>query len=670
MIKQLLSGNEAIAQGAWEAGVAVGTGYPGTPSTETLENLVKKDGVYCEWSPNEKVALEVAIGAAMGGVRTLATMKHVGVNVAADALMSVANTGVNAGLVLLAADDPSCYSSQNEQDSRNYAAFARIPCLDPSDSQEAYDFARRAFEISERFDTPVMLHETMRIAHTKAMADVAGERADVAPRAYETNIGKYVMMPANAVRRTEATNQREDALVDFAEKSDLNRVEMRDAHVGVIVAGALYNHVREALPEASTLKLGLTWPLPPQKIADFAAAVDKLYVVEEACTYFETRVRAMGVDVAEPPAGRLPRSGEVMPAHIRAAFGMAEPAHLDAATDLPPRPPAFCAGCPHRLVYCELRRMKAIVTGDIGCYTLGAVAPLSSVDSVIDMGASLSMAHGMELAGAPERSGRPVVGVIGDSTFAHSGITSLLGTVYNGGTGTLCILDNRTTAMTGTQGNPVNGVRLAEQMAGVSRRPGPQGGAPRPQGRHVSHRPPLGCDLQVAVPPDRPHAPPGADHQRLPRLRDLHQDRLPRARQGRGRPRRDRHQPVHRLRPVRAVLPVRLHQEGGLAMAHATASEAASTVTTSGAAANVEGTKTILPATSWRCAPPRRASTSRSPRSTACRSAAARSRPSSAWARRSTPWSATRVVPTSWWPSRPWRPCVPSSTWPRAAACS
>ena len=475
MTKQLLSGNEAIAQGAWEAGVAVGTGYPGTPSTETLENLVKKDGVYCEWSPNEKVALEVAIGAAMGGVRTLATMKHVGVNVAADALMSVANTGVNAGLVLLAADDPSCYSSQNEQDSRNYAAFARIPCLDPSDSQEAYDFARRAFEISERFDTPVMLHETMRIAHTKAMADVAGEREDVAPRAYETNIGKYVMMPANAVRRTEATNQREDALVDFAEKSDLNRVEMRDPQVGVIVAGALYNHVREALPEASTLKLGLTWPLPPAKIADFAAAVDKLYVVEEACTYFETRVRAMGVAVSEPPAGRLPRSGEVMPAHIRAAFGLAEPAHLDAATDLPPRPPAFCAGCPHRLVYCELRRMKAIVTGDIGCYTLGAVAPLSSVDSVIDMGASLSMAHGMELAGAPERSGRPVVGVIGDSTFAHSGITSLLGTVYNGGTGTLCILDNRTTAMTGTQGNPVNGVRLAEQMAGVSPLDAPAG---------------------------------------------------------------------------------------------------------------------------------------------------------------------------------------------------
>ncbi|MBP3885201.1 MAG: 4Fe-4S binding protein [Olsenella sp.] len=475
MTKQLLSGNEAIAQGAWEAGVAVGAGYPGTPSTETLENLVKKEGVYCEWAPNEKVALEVGIGSAMGGVRTLVTMKHVGVNVAADPFMSVANTGVNAGLVILAADDPSCYSSQNEQDSRNYAAFARIPCLDPSDSQEAYEFARRAFQISEDFDAPVMLHETMRIAHTKAMAEVAGQREDRAPLDYATQIPKYVMMPAMAVGRTVATNEREDRLIAFAEETDLNRVEMRDTKVGVIVAGALYTHVREALPDASTLKLGLTWPLPPQKLADFAASVDKVYVVEEACTYFETRVRALGIDVATPPAGRLPRSGEVMPADIRAAFGLAAPAHLEAATDLPPRPPAFCAGCPHRLVYCELRRLKAIVTGDIGCYTLGAVAPYRAVDSVIDMGASLSMAHGMELAGATERTGRPVVGVIGDSTFAHSGITSLLGTVYNGGTGTLCILDNRTTAMTGTQGNPVNGVKLVEQMAGKSPLDAPSG---------------------------------------------------------------------------------------------------------------------------------------------------------------------------------------------------
>ena len=468
MSKQLLSGNEAIAQGAWEAGVAVGAAYPGTPSTETLENLVKKPDVYCEWAPNEKVALEVGLGASLGGARTLVTMKHVGVNVAADPFMSAANTGINAGLVLLAADDPSCYSSQNEQDSRHYAAFGRIPCLDPADSQEAYEFAQAAFSISEKCDTLVMLHETMRIAHTRTMVDVAGTREAKELLPYESQPEKYVMMPANAVRRTLVANEREDALVAWAETSELNRVEMRDTSVGVICAGALYTHVREALPEASVLKLGISWPLPPAKIREFAANVDKLYVVEEACTYFETRVRALGVNVAEPPAGRLPRSGEVTPAHIRAAFAVGEPEHLAPAEGLPPRPPAFCAGCPHRLVYCELRRIKAIVTGDIGCYTLGAVAPYRSVDSVIDMGASLSMAHGMELAGASERTGRPVVGVIGDSTFAHSGITSLLGTVYNGGKGTLCILDNRTTAMTGTQGNPVNGVTLTDQAARVN----------------------------------------------------------------------------------------------------------------------------------------------------------------------------------------------------------
>lgn len=465
---QLLSGNEAIAQGMWEAGVAVGSGYPGTPSTEALENLVKKDDVYCEWAPNEKVGLEVAIGAAMGGVRSLAAMKHVGLNVAADPFMSVANTGVNAGLVLLVADDPSCYSSQNEQDSRYYASFARIPCLDPCDSQEAYDFAKRSFELSEKFDTPVMLHETMRVAHTRTMVDVAGEREDVAPRDYTSQIGKYVMMPANAVRRRAVTDEREDALIAFAEESDLNRTEMRDTKIGVICAGALYTHVREALPEASTLKLGLTWPLPSEKIRAFAAQVDKLYVVEETCTYFTEKVRAFGVEVCEPPAGALPRGGEIRPVHIRAAFGIGEPPHPAVAQGLPARPPAFCTGCPHRLVYVALHEMNAIVTGDIGCYTLGAVAPYKAVDSVIDMGASLSMAHGMELAQAGQRSARPVVGVIGDSTFAHSGITSLLGTVYNGGKGTLVILDNRTTAMTGAQGNPCNGVTLAEQAAGVS----------------------------------------------------------------------------------------------------------------------------------------------------------------------------------------------------------
>ena len=314
MAKQLLSGNEAIAQGAWEAGVRVGTGYPGTPSTETLENLVRHKDVYCEWSPNEKVALEVGMGSAMAGARTLVTMKHVGVNVAADLFMSVANTGVNAGLVVLAADDPSCYSSQNEQDSRTYAAFARIPCLDPADSQEAYEFSRKAFALSARFDTPVMLHETMRIAHTRTMVEPAGTREDAPLRDYASAPQKYVMMPAFAVGRIQATNAREDALVQFAEKSELNRVEMRDTSIGVIVAGALYNHVREALPNASTFKLGLTWPLPPERLRQFAASVDKVYVVEEACRYFRDAIAAMGVDLSEPPAAPLPgRSATGMP---------------------------------------------------------------------------------------------------------------------------------------------------------------------------------------------------------------------------------------------------------------------------------------------------------------------------------------------------------------------
>ncbi len=468
MPKQLLSGNEAIALGAWEAGVDLGVGYPGTPSTETLENLVTYEGVHCEWAPNEKVALETALGGSLGGMRSFATMKHVGLNVAADPFMSATNTGVNGGLVLLVADDPSCYSSQNEQDSRYYAAFARVPCLDPSDSQEAYEMARQAWDISERFDTPVMLRETMRIAHTRTLVEAEGTRESHETAPYVSRADKYVMMPAFAVQRRNAKDQLVDEMCAWVEETPLNRVEMRDPHIGIIVAGVLYTHVREALPDASVVKLGVTWPLPAHTIREFAATVDHLYVVEETCTYFADAVRALGVSVEEPPAGALPRAGEVTPAHIAAAFGRPSAPHAAPATDLPPRPPAFCAGCPHRLVFVELRRLKAIVTGDIGCYTLGAVAPFEAVDSVIDMGASLSMAHGMELSGVAERTGRPIVGVIGDSTFAHSGITSLLGTVYNGGKGTLCILDNRTTAMTGAQGNPVNGVTLTEQAAGAS----------------------------------------------------------------------------------------------------------------------------------------------------------------------------------------------------------
>ncbi len=467
-MQKLLSGNEAIAQGAWEAGVRVGVGYPGTPSTETLENLSTYDDVYCEWSPNEKVALEVALGSAMGGARSLATMKHVGVNVAADPLLSACNTGVNAGLVILAADDPSMFSSQNEQDSRNYAAFARIPMLEPADSAEAHEFVQRAFEISEDFDTPVMIRESMRIAHTKSLVDCADERADVELRDFTPDASKYVMMPAYARGRRQAVIERTGKLIEFAEETDLNRIEMRDSSVGIIASGAVYQHVREALPQASTFKLGLSWPLPPAKLKQFAEAVDHLYVVEEACDYFAERVHALGIATEQPPVCPLPEAGELTPALIKKSFGVALPQGHPPCDDLPPRPPSLCAGCPHRLVFTVLRDMKAIVSGDIGCYTLGATAPLSAVHSTIDMGASLSVAHGLELADVPARNKRPVVGVIGDSTFAHSGITSLLGTIYNAGAGTLCILDNRTTAMTGCQGNPCNGITLHEQVRGAN----------------------------------------------------------------------------------------------------------------------------------------------------------------------------------------------------------
>ncbi len=460
--KQLLSGNEAAALGAWRAGVAVGVGYPGTPSTEVLENLAKHKEPYCEWAPNEKVALEVGIGASMGGVRSLVTMKHVGVNVAADPLMSACNAGVNAGLVILAADDPSIYSSQNEQDSRNYAAFARVPMLEPADSEEVYEFMQRAFDISETFDVPVMLRETVRIAHTKTLVDVSENRNEQEPKKYEPDPKKWVMVPANARQRRTDADRRTEHLIEYAEHSDLNRVEMRDSATGIICSAAVYQQVREALPDASVLKLGISWPLPPQKIRNFAAQVTNLYVVEEACSYFAPLVRSFGVQVSDFPFQELPQAGEMTPERIKRSFGIQVARRYPKAYDLPSRPPMLCPGCPHRLVFATLRDMKAIVTGDIGCYTLGATPPLSALHSTIDMGASLSMAHGLELADVPARNERPVVGVIGDSTFAHSGITSLLGTIYNSGAGTLCILDNRTTAMTGCQGNPVNGLTLTK----------------------------------------------------------------------------------------------------------------------------------------------------------------------------------------------------------------
>ena len=454
---QLMSGNEAIARGAWEAGASIGVAYPGTPSTETLESFARYDDVYAEWCTNEKVAVEVAVGASAAGARVLSTMKHVGVNVAADPLFTAAYTGVNGGFVILAADDPGMYSSQNEQDSHYYGAAAHIPVLDPSDSQEALDFTKAAYGLSEEFDVPFMIRSTVRVSHTKTPVEV-GEKCDYALKPFESDRAKWVMMPAFAKPRRKVQLERIEKLKAWAEECPFNEVVERGAEIGVVCTGAVYQHVLDALPEASVLKLGLTWPLPKGKVSDFAKSVDALYVIEEGSDYLDGQVRALGVDVSDFP-GELPRDGELSPGLIRKAFGFDHPDHEPAQADVPMRPPALCAGCPHRLVFKELSRIKAIVTGDIGCYTLGALPPLAAMDSCVDMGASVSMSHGFELA-LSNVDHKPVVAVIGDSTFAHSGLSALITTVYNKGAGTVCILDNRTTAMTGRQGNPFNGVTL------------------------------------------------------------------------------------------------------------------------------------------------------------------------------------------------------------------
>ncbi|MGI6046109.1 MAG: thiamine pyrophosphate-dependent enzyme [Eggerthellaceae bacterium] len=454
---ELLSGNEAIARGAWEAGARIGVAYPGTPSTETLEAFGKMDDVYAEWCINEKVAIEVGLGASAAGARVLATMKHVGVNVASDPLFTSAYTGVNGGMVVLAADDPGMYSSQDEQDSHWYARAMHIPMFDPADAAEALEFTKEAYEVSERFDVPVFIRSSVRVSHTRTPVEV-GERKVVEEKPYEYDPAKWVMMPAFAKPRRRIQLKRIEELSEWVEDCGFNRVLMRDKEIGVICAGAVYQHVVEALPDASVFKLGVSWPLPKKAIHEFASQVEKLYVVEEGSECLTESVAALGVKLADFPRP-IRRDGELSPGLIREAFGYEEPSHIDVPEDVPNRPPALCPGCPHRVVFRELKRIKAIVTGDIGCYTLGALPPLSAMDTCLDMGASVSMSHGMEL-GLQGKEHRPVVGIIGDSTFAHSGFAALMSTVYNKGVGTICVLDNRTTAMTGRQGNPFNGVTL------------------------------------------------------------------------------------------------------------------------------------------------------------------------------------------------------------------
>ncbi len=449
-----LSGNEAIALGAWEAGVRVASGYPGTPSTEIMENLSGYEGVYTEWAPNEKVGLEVALGASFAGVRALATMKHVGLNVAADPLFTAAYTGVRGGLVVVTADDPQMHSSQNEQDNRNYAFAAKLPMLEPSDPAEARAMLHLACSLSEEQDTPVLFRTTTRIAHVKGVVP-RGRRQNPPEPVLEKTPGKMVMLPGIARMRRRAMEERMARLRALAETLPENRIEPGEGKRGFICAGVAYNYVKEAFPAAPVLKLGMVWPLPEEKIRAFAAGLDELVVVEELDPFLETHIRAMGI--ACHGKDLIPAMGELNSFLVRKAL---DPAAVDEPfqpLDLPLRPPNMCAGCPHRGIFYALSRMKDVfVSGDIGCYTLGALPPLAAIDACVCMGASITVAHGMSKALGEKGRGK-VVAVLGDSTFLHSGITGLLNTVYNRSCASVIILDNRITAMTGHQHNPASG---------------------------------------------------------------------------------------------------------------------------------------------------------------------------------------------------------------------
>lgn len=457
-MKKIISGNEAIALSFGDSGGVFASGYPGTPSTETLEEVARLGQVYCEWAPNEKVALESAIGGSIAGGRSLATMKHVGVNVAADALLTLTYTGVNAGLILMVSDDPGMHSSQNEQDSRNYAKFAKVPMLDPANSQDAYDMVRVGFEISEQFDTPVMLRTTTRISHAKGVVE-PGEK--IAPKIgeWERNVPKYVMLPNFARLRHVEVEARLLKLQEYAETTPLNRIEMRDPDIGFITSGVAYQHVLEAYPNASILKLGLSHPLPEKKIRAFAASVKRLVIVEEMDPIFEEQIRAMGIAV-EIGKNKLPLCGEINADILQSAVGGAQVGSGTPVQGLPQRPPVFCPSCAHRGLFTILSKLKVFVSGDIGCYTLGALPPMNAMHSVIDMGASISAAHGMAKVNAiAGREDKPVA-VIGDSTFFHSGMTGLMSMAYNQGNALVIIMDNRTTGMTGGQENPGTGETL------------------------------------------------------------------------------------------------------------------------------------------------------------------------------------------------------------------
>lgn len=454
--KVIMLGNEAIARGAYEAGVKVSSAYPGTPSTEISEYLVQyRDDVYEEWAPNEKVATEVAVGASLAGVRSMACMKHVGLNVAADPLYSVSYMGVNGGLVIVVADDPGLYSSQNEQDTRMVARAAQIPVIEPSDSAEAKDFFKAAFELSEKFDRPFIFRTTTRLAHSQGLVELE-ERVEPEDRPYVKNIQKNVMMPGNAKIRHVEIEKRNLELAEEANTLPLNRVEMHDTKIGVITSGIPYQYVREALPDASVLKLGMVNPLPRKLIEEFAEKVDTLYIVEELDPVIEEQVKSWGIKAIGKEIFTV--QGEYSANMLRQAI-LKQDLNLEAAAAAPGRPPILCPGCPHRSVLYVLNKLKMHAAGDIGCYTLGAVAPLSVIDTTMCMGSSISTLHGMEKAKGKEYI-KDWVAVIGDSTFMHTGVNSLMNMVYNKATGTVIILDNSTTGMTGHQDHAATGKTL------------------------------------------------------------------------------------------------------------------------------------------------------------------------------------------------------------------
>ncbi len=462
-MKQLLIGNAAVARGLYEAGCSIISSYPGTPSTEITEFASKYDEIYCEWAPNEKVAMEVAFGASLGGKRSCCAMKHVGLNVAADPLFTLSYTGVTGGMVICVADDPGMHSSQNEQDSRHYAIAAKVPMLEPADSQEAYQFAKEAFELSERFDTPIFLRICTRIAHSQSIVN-CGERIEKDTIPYEKNAAKYIMMPGNAKKRHPIVEERTAAITEFAETSSLNRVELGGNEIGIITSGTCYQYVKEVFGDSvSVFKLGLVNPMPVKALKDFASKVKKLFVVEELDGIIESHCKSIGLQVEGKE--KFSCIGEFSQKTISDVFGITREAPVAISTAVPNRPPMMCAGCPHRGMYYVLTKNKVTVLGDIGCYTLGAVPPLNAIDSTLCMGASVSGVHGFNKAGLSETEGKTVA-VIGDSTFMHSGVTGLINIAYNGSNSTVIILDNSITGMTGHQQNPTTGYNIKGDPAG------------------------------------------------------------------------------------------------------------------------------------------------------------------------------------------------------------